>query len=255
MNKVMGAVCLVLLSVSVMTPPPVVAEDAVEKLTDVKRGQQPDQTTSSGQDVSLDKAAAPLYVPPSRGAPLVRVDAGVRGAEGDQPYVAVVTPEHTGYSSTSQPVLYWYASGSMKTRFEFALVNNQEIEPIVEVVSDETVKRGFHSVKLAEHGISLAPEVSYQWSVALVPDPEKRSSDIVSSGRIEYRPMTEAQTVAMENAGPGEKIGIFARTGYWYDTFSAVSGLIENAPNDKVLRRQRAALLEQIGMAREVNLQ
>ena len=40
------------------------------------------------------------------------------------------------------------------------------------------------SVDLSEHGVSLKPGVIYQWSVALVGQPEKRSSDIVSSGTI-----------------------------------------------------------------------
>ena len=212
-------------------------------------------TASSSQADKRQKETTPVYRPPKRGAPLVRVDAGVRGAGGNQPYVAVITPEHTGYTSTPQPVLYWYVSGDMKTRFEFALVNNQAIEPIAEVVSEQAVAKGIHSINLAEQGVTLKPGVSYQWSVALVPDPGKRSSDIVSSGRVEYKPLTAAQIEALDKANPGEAVSLLARDGYWYDTFDRLSGLIGNNPGDSSLLGQRTALLEQIGMAKEVNLQ
>ena len=42
---------------------------------------------------------------------------------------------------------------------------------------------------------------------------------------------------------------IYAESGIWYDTIMALSELIEANPNDMVLRRQRAALLEQVGLS------
>jgi hypothetical protein len=223
------------------------AEVAGEETDDVDE-QQSVQGATDNQAGNSTKEAMPVYIPPQRGAPLVRVDAGVRGAGGEQPYVAVISPEHTGYTSTPQPSLYWYVSGDMRTRFEFALVNNQAIEPIVEVVTEEAIAKGIHSINLADHGITLAPGISYQWSVALVPDAGKRSSDIVSSGRVEYVPLTAAQGAAIDHADADEAVSIYARNGYWYDAFSQLSGLLANNPQDTRLRGQRTALLQQIGM-------
>jgi hypothetical protein len=41
---------------------------------------------------------------------------------------------------------------------------------------------------------------------------------------------------------------IYAEAGLWYDALAAMSELIESAPDDAGLRRQRAALLNQIGL-------
>ena len=42
--------------------------------------------------------------------------------------------------------------------------------------------------------------------------------------------------------------GIYAEAGLWYDALAAVSEMIERAPDNRELRRQRAALLAQVGL-------
>ena len=252
MHKLRRFTGVMVLSVLALAAYPLQAADSIgtdSRNTGVK---QTVPAITGSQPSSQQTAAKPVYVPPKRGAPLVRVDAGVRGARGQSPYVAVITPEHTGYSSTSQPVLYWYVSGDMKTRFEFALVNDQATEPIVEVVTEQAIAKGIHSIDLATHGITLKPGISYQWSVALVPDPGMRSSDTVSSGRVEYLPLSATQAATLQSASAGEAIGIYARNGYWYDTFAQLSDLIATNPQDKHLRAQRTALLKQVDMDEEV---
>jgi hypothetical protein len=41
---------------------------------------------------------------------------------------------------------------------------------------------------------------------------------------------------------------LYAEAGLWYDALSLLSERIEAAPTDADLRRQRAALLEQVGL-------
>jgi hypothetical protein len=183
----------------------------------------------------------PVYVPPKRGAPLARVGGGSRGVDDGLPYISVITPDHVGYTSKTQPVLYWYISEDMKTRFEFALINDDDIEPIAEVVSEQQMTAGLNSMNLADQGVTLQPGVAYQWSVALVSDANKRSSDVVSSGQIELITLTAEQQSALDNASEDERVMLLAQEGYWYDTFAGLSELIANDPGN-------AALLEQIGL-------
>jgi hypothetical protein len=190
----------------------------------------------------------PVYVPPKRGAPLARVGGGSRGVDDGLPYISVITPDHVGYTSKAQPVLYWYISEDMKTRFEFALINDDDIEPIAEVVSEQQMTAGLNSMNLADQGVTLQPGVAYQWSVALVSDANKRSSDVVSSGQIELITLTAEQQSALDNASEDERVMLLAQEGYWYDTFAGLSELIANDPGNNELRAQRAALLEQIGL-------
>lgn len=211
---------------------------------------EPQQPSS---EADKQKPAIPVYVPPRRGAPLVRVGAGSRGVEDGLPFIALITPEHTGLSSTPQPVLYWYLSADMKTRFEFALVTNTAIDPIVELVFDRIMPAGLHSLDLAEHGVALQPGVSYQWSVALVTDTEKRSADIVSSGRIEYLPLSPQQQQRIEQADAAAQPGLYAGEGYWYDSFAGLSELLAASPDSKQLLEQRDALLRQVGLDAVIN--
>lgn len=227
--------------------------EAVAKSAETgKSGESREQVKSgsgAGNAATSQKArAVPVYMPPRRGAPLARVGGGSRGVDDGLPYVSVIAPEHVGYTSTSAPVLYWYISEDMKTVFEFALINDEDIEPMVEVMSEQVMTAGLNSMDLADHGVTLAPGVAYQWSVALVSDQDKRSSDIVSSGQIEMLELTDEQKALLENASAEERVAIFAREGYWYDSFAGLSELIAGDPANGELRAQRAALLEQIGL-------
>lgn len=208
------------------------------------------QSSSGGASTSASQKsrAVPVYTPPKRGAPLARVGGGSRGVDDGLPYISVITPDHVGYTSMSAPVLYWYISEDMKTRFEFALINDDDIEPMVEVTSEQMMTAGLNSMNLADHAVTLQPGVAYQWSVALVSDENKRSSDIVSSGQIELLEMTEEQKGSLENASGEDRVAILAREGYWYDTFDSMSRLIADDPDNTTLRTQRAMLLEQIGL-------
>jgi hypothetical protein len=82
----------------------------------------------------------------------------------------------------------------------------------------------------------------------MVGQPEKRSSDIVSSGTIEYVKLNDVQSAALGKAGANEAVSIFAREGYWYDAFTGLSRLIDANPGDAELLGMRTALLRQVGL-------
>ena len=108
---------------------------------------------------------------------------------------------------------------------------------------------GFNHIDLAERGITLEPGVEYKWSVVLVQDPGQRSVDIVSSGHIEYVKPPAALQAQLENATSVEAVRILAGAGYWYDTFAQLSARIAAEPGNSTLLEERAALLEQVGLA------
>ena len=230
---------------------PVQAEDSRDKDKDRPVVDKPaDRQPAKDDRVAGNKSpgAMPVYVPPMRGAPVARVGGGTRGVGDELPYVSVVTPEHTGYTSTTQPVLYWYLSEAVDTRFEFALINDDEIEPIIEIATQRKMQKGLNFLDMSEHGVSLKPGIIYQWSVALVGQPEKRSSDIVSSGTIELVELNDDQRAALAGAGGTGAVTIYAREGYWYDTFTALSRMIDANPGDSGLTEMRTALLRQVGL-------
>jgi hypothetical protein len=246
---------LVILLATSLGQGPVLAEnDEPGKAAEVNKeeaaGQVKDQGRQKNRNAAAGKSAtrAPVYVPPMRGAPVARVGGGTRGVGDGLPYVSVVTPEQTGYTSSSQPVLYWYLSEAVDTRFEFALINDDEIEPILEIANERQMKKGLNFLDMAEHGVSLIPGVIYQWSVALVGQQEKRSSDIVSGGTIELVEMNKDQRAALAQADSADSVVIYAREGYWYDAFAGLSRLIDADPGNQELVAQRTDLLRQVGL-------
>ena len=132
------SITVVCLALSLATEA-VVAQAAEAAKSGASSQKAQSNSTSASASASQKSRAVPVYTPPKRGAPLARVGGGSRGVDDGLPYISVITPDHVGYTSMSAPVLYWYISEDMKTRFEFALINDDDIEPMVEVTSEQTM--------------------------------------------------------------------------------------------------------------------
>src|SRR5262245_27846934 len=169
----------------------------------------PSATPSQREGQSADnKSPAParplIYKPPlGLGAPGGLVAGGSRGANtclaaspGDRNTtltLSVLAPtDHVGLTVQEQPSLYWYLSAATSCRVEVTLTDEQTIEPLLELSFSPPFHPGMQRVRLADHGVHLAPGVQYQWAVALVPDPDHRSKDIVAMGAIRRIEATDA---------------------------------------------------------------
>ena len=215
-----------------------------------------DQTENQGVEVTNKKPKKTLshrfvYKPPMRGKPGNRVGGGTRGQENGLPSLAALVPDHTGLTIQAQPSLYWFISETTTSRIEFTLSTKQGIKPLLEAnlnISDEESIQGIQCLRLSDQGLSLLPGEEYQWFVALVPDPEARSKDIVAGGAIKRIEPSKRLTERLAKAGEMEIPGIYADEGLWYDVLSSVSALIGAYPDDKNLREKRTFLLEQAGL-------
>lgn len=200
---------------------------------------------NAGDGTIQPAADLPAYRPPRRGAPAARVGGGTRGPGDATAYIAVITPPHTAYTAQAQPTLYWYLSSAVTTRFEFALISDADVQPMIDSTRNESLQSGIHRLSLSDFGVTLEPGKSYQWSIAVVLDPDQRSSDILSSGRIRYEKTSSELEQRLQQATPEQAVRIYAETGYWYDAIATLSELIEHNPEDTGLVRQRIALLQQ----------
>jgi hypothetical protein len=181
----------------------------------------------------------PVYRLPSVGKPRRRVGGGRRGIDHGSPALHALVPEHVGRTAVESPALYWVLEGDAQPGviFELTLSDERAIEPLLETRIAGPVEAGLHRVALADHGVALAVGVEYQWSVALVVDPEERSRDVVASGWIERVP------------GPGAAAGDpadAARRGLWYDALDAACASARASPADP---GPLDALLAQAGLA------
>ncbi len=205
-----------------------------------------DQTSAKEPEKAVLKQKAVLYQPPRRGAPLTRVAGGSRGADSSTLSLLVLTPEHMGLTRQAQPVLYWYTSKPIYTRFEFALLNDGNYQTVVETNLEVASRAGIHSVSLKELGVKLMPDTPYQWSIAIVTDENHRSGDVFASGMIK-----RINSKAVSPAPSSEEDAVFryAEQGLWYDALNAVSELIAKHPENEHFIKQRIGLFKQAGLS------
>jgi hypothetical protein len=192
--------------------------------------------------------AAPSYRPPLRGAPGGRVGGGTRGTGRETFVLSVLAPDHTGLTVSEQPALYWFISSPTTLAVEVTIVDPRATQPVLETRLAPPLKAGVHRIRLAEHGVRLVPGVAYRWYVAVVPDSGRRSKDILAGGAIELVAPPEGLGARLAQADKATVPFLYAEAGIWYDALATMSELIETAPNDPALRRQRAALMAQVGL-------
>jgi hypothetical protein len=203
---------------------------------------EPQQAASNAPEKKV------VYVPPSRGAPKSRVGGGTRGVDPNAIIVRLLAPEDTGMSSKDQPVLYWFLSQPAETRLEVTLIDDTSVEPLLEINTSAQEVSGIQALRLAEYGIHLKPKVEYEWSVALIVDPEQRSKDVLASGTIMHVVAPDAFKARLVSARPEDLPAVYAAEGYWYDAIESISSLINATPDDRQVREQRAVLLDEVAL-------
>jgi hypothetical protein len=190
----------------------------------------------------------PLYKPPLRGAPAGRVGGGTRGPGGNNVFLLVLAPDHVGLTIQQQPCLYWFLSAPTELPLEFTLIEAKAVNPLIERRLDPPKKPGIQRIRLADYALNLQDNVLYQWFITLIPDPERRSKDILSGGFIQKTQPTGGLSEKLDQKDKKKEVHTCAEAGLWYDAFTAACDLIEGAPDDVHLRQMRSSLLEQVGL-------
>ncbi len=204
---------------------------------------------ASGQK-SPSPVIAPIYQPPLWGIPGGRVGGGPRGMGDELATLLVLAPNHVGLTSQEQPVLYWYLSKPVEHPVELTIIIEKDTYPLLEKPIPLPVEPGIQAIRFKELNLHLRKATPYRWFVAIIPDPERRTKDIVAGGMIERIDLPEAVRVKLSQASRLNIPYIYAESGMWYDAIMTLSELIEANPNDMNLRKERAALIEQVGLSK-----
>jgi hypothetical protein len=193
--------------------------------------------------------STPVYKPPLRGSPGGRVGGGTRGASLEAAVsLSVLVPDHVGVTLQSQPHLYWFISKKTTQPIEFTITEKDAVKPLLEARLKPLEKAGIQCIRLADQGVQLRPNVPYKWFVAVVTDPARRSRDILSGGMIELLPASADLSAKLGQTPKAKQPFVLAEEGIWYDALAGLSDRVDAAPKDLSLRKQRAALLDQVGL-------
>ena len=198
------------------------------------------------------QATKTLFYQPPRGigAPSAgrRVGGGTRGTNKSVPVLSVLAPGHTGQTVREQPDLYWFASEVVTNPLELTLTLEKGDTPLLEKRLAVPTKAGIQRVRLSDYGVKLIPGERYTWSIALVLDPKRRSKDIIAVGAIERVERADISPAFLAAPPTTDSLYRFAADGLWYDAVMTISEMIESAPADMALRKQRAELLDQVDL-------
>jgi hypothetical protein len=191
----------------------------------------------------------PIYRPPLRGAPAGRVAGGTRGFNEKLPYLCALVPDHVGLTVETQPCLYYFLAAATDLPLEFTIIEKNAVYPLLETRIRPPHTAGIHAICLADYGKHLEQGLQYRWFVALVPDEEHRSRDMLAAGAVELVVLQSELKEILQKANSIETAFIYAEKGVWYDALTSLSAAIEKKPEDSMLAKQRAFLLEQVGLS------
>jgi hypothetical protein len=191
----------------------------------------------------------PVYLPPARGAPERRVSGGTRGVDQETAKILVLAPAATGETMATAPTLYWFVSQAVRYPVEVTVTQDGVAAPLLAATLDQPARPGIYALSLADAHVALRPGTEYRWSVALVVDPRRRAKDIVGSGGILCVAPSPALRQQLASAPATSRPAILAGASLWYDALAALSDEIAAAPDAKLFRTHRAALLDQVGLS------
>lgn len=244
------------------------AADAADPKPSGKASSAKEQEQGAAPTASPSPAAgAPIvYVPPNRGRARHTAGAGTRGVASGlpsgKPRVTVLAPrDHVGLTASAHPRLYWQLSETTATRIELTVVDDDAIEPLIELGLPGPVAAGLHALDLGALGVALEPDKTYRWFVAVVHDPRRRSRDELAEGAIErIEAKRDRGADATSGAASGDRAAAAlrsaslesARAGLWYDAFADLEEAIDRDPSNAGLRADRASLLAQADLVVEL---
>lgn len=185
--------------------------------------------------------------PKGIGAPGRRVPGGSRGevcVPTTPPLTALVPQSNSGLTTVANPVLFFYVPKTAAPRLELTVLDEQ-LETVYRQRYQPSNQAGIVGLQLPQ--TILAPGKRYNWSFAIVCDPNDRTSDLVVEGAIQ-RVNDPILTRKLATASLQQKAALFAESGVWYDSLAALVELRSTRPTDAGLQADWEALLAAEGV-------
>ena len=195
------------------------------------------------------------YIPPQGFQRLQRTEGGgSRGcSEATNPVSLnlLVPSDHVATTVSGHPTFLWHISGSLQAPVRFTLVEQDISQRPILKTQVQVKSPGIVKLQLPPNTPDLAIGKQYRWTVSLVCNEKRPSSNILAQAVIER----VAQTSTLKRdlaATTDERIHarIYAQSGIWYDAI-ATSYKASNTNEQKQLANAEYffGLLEQVGLS------
>lgn len=203
------------------------------------------------------------YVPPKRGVPRTTQGTGSRGCSKTSPAaLTLITPnDHTAHTVSSHPAFFWQVSEVPSEPVEFALVEAGVAQPVF-VKQLQVQKAGIVRLEMPKSIPALVPGKEYRWSVSLICNANRRSSDVFAQGWIKRvasnRDLDQQLVSVMKDSSISsaeqhcKRASTYANAGLWHDAVDVLLAAQADFPSDLSTREGLSALLDQVGLAQVV---
>ena len=160
--------------------------------------------------------------------------------------IDVIAPDHVSLTTKGQPTLYWTQSfdGEGKA-MQVSVLRPRKPKPLLKVILENT-KKGMNGINLADHNVTLEPNVDYQWMVAYVSDKQGRWKDVLAGAMIRHVKPEGKLAQIHQRALSVDQVFSLLENGVWYDAWAGLVKLTEKNPRDASLIEIRNDLISQI---------
>jgi len=179
-----------------------------------------------------------------RGTPRKTTGAGSRGCEAEAAPVNLnlLAPTHTAVTASGRPSFYWRVSNVTPVSIRFTLVEPRVSKPLVDQEMTVT-EGGIVRLEMPENAPELQEGKEYRWTVAVICDPNRPSTNIVAKSLIQrVSPSSELASQLAATSSDYERGQIYAQAGYWNDALDAIATSYTQQPNTATLNNLLAFL-------------
>lgn len=197
------------------------------------------------------------YTPPRRGLPRNTRGAGSRGCNpSERTAITLLIPnDHNGQTISARPTFFWHISNKTSAQVKFTLLKPGVAKPLF-VQRMQVQERGIMKISLPKESSELAIGKKYRWSVSLICDDNRPSTNVFVQGWIErVSPsadltgnLSALQTSANSTNLLQEQGRIYAKAGLWYNALETLFSSYSANANDPSSKADFLSLLEQGGL-------
>jgi hypothetical protein len=203
------------------------------------------------QNLRLIQYSAPQFPDATdRGAPRRTTGAGSRGCNtgAASTDLTLLTPAtHTALTTTGHPTFYWYVDNDSPVTVRFSLIEPRVFPAVVDT-EIEVTESGVVRFEVPETAPALEVGKQYRWTVAVICDPNRPSTNIVAKGLIQRAALPSEQLQTLQTATLEEQGLIYAEAGYWHDALDAIALAYQGDQDNPATLETLLSLLEQGGI-------
>ena len=218
--------------------------------------QQPQPTTPQPTRQTMPFRIS-AFQTPNRGMPGRRAGGGTRGddcIQGSVPFLLALLPRtNLGLTTHAYPSFFWYLPQTTAQQAEFQLhqvdAEGQPQALIYEATLPIAGGNKIASLTLPQQ-TDIAPLTvgqDYQWSLAMICDPNNRDRDLRVEGWV-HRVANVPEATPLQAVNPYDQASHYAEQGIWFDALETLHSLRCQQPQDEALADSWESFLASVGL-------